>query len=157
MRFLPIIRQPGEGRLEKLSDLFQISLLEENADDFFVSPAEFVDSKFGQLVNFLNEKFGIIIAFARRALYHRKIELGIYSNKSEFDDKVIIEETGRSKLFVNLDASDWFLSNTLNSDMESYYFTSMEAVKGVLLSPEDDEELSPEEIVLFDNENRPLK
>ena len=76
---------------------------------------------------------------------------------SEFDEKVILEEAGRSKLFLNFGALDWFLSNTLTGDIESFYFTKNEAVEGNFPSPDDGIQFSREELVLFDNENRPLK
>ena len=87
--------------MEQVSDIFQISLFEEDADEFFISSEEFAVTNYDILENFLNEKLGIIIAFVRRALYNRKRELGIYSVPSEFDEKVILEEAGRSKLFLN--------------------------------------------------------
>ena len=148
----------GKDRaIEELSDFFHVTRLEENADEFFISSGDFAIFEFGVLEKFLNEKFDLIIAFIRRALFFRKAELGIYSTPAEFDDRVVLDVNIREKLLASMDALDWFLTTSKLGDIENYFFNAAEAVEVNFPSPGDDETLSSDELVIFDNENRPLK
>ena len=69
-----------ESAITKISEVNQMSLHEENADEFFISEAGFLHLDFRDLEGYLGEKSAIIMNFIRLALGRRQVELGIYND-----------------------------------------------------------------------------
>ena len=143
--------------MESLSDLFQIQILEENAEVFFIDAFDFFCDDFGVLEAYLEEKFGVIILFIRRALSHRKKSLGIFSSPDEYDDSVITMAADREKLVTGMAALNWFLDAVMADDPEDYFVVNDLEVTTVVTESGEIETLSDVEMLSIDNERRPLK
>ena len=148
----------GRARaLEELSDVFQVQRLVDDPELFFITPAAFLASDFGLVEDFLNEKFGLVILFVRRVLYQRQVELGIYSTPDEYDESVVVDEAGRSKLKSDLGVLTWFLNFSFVDEFEAVFYEEKPTRVGVLPPSGSETEMSVDEVTLYDNENRPLK
>ena len=143
--------------MESLSELFQVQLLEVDPESFFIDSQDFICADFGVLEMYLNEKFGVILLFIRRALSHRMRELGIYSTPDEYDDAVVLEPIRREKLRSDMGSIVWFLSATTVGDPEIFYSANEVEVATDMANYDDADMLTDEEIIHLDNERRPLK
>ena len=140
-----------------LSDLFKVANLELDADLFFIDSADFICLDFGPVEAYLNEKFSVILLFIRRALSRNLAELGIYSTPDEYDDSVVLDKNNRARLGSDLSAINWFLTASMAENPEFYFIDGEMATLAPIVSTDDTDQISVDEMITLDNERRPLK
>jgi hypothetical protein len=146
-----------EKAILALSELFQVECLDPCSEGFFISPVKFLSLDLTQLTDFLNEKFGVILAFLRRALHRRKVQLGIYATVEEYKSDVIEGADDRQRLISDLGILQWFLDSSTENSIESVFAEIEPETLPGLQVPEEEIVLTEEETIIFDNENRPPK
>ena len=111
---------------------------------------------FYTLEEFISEKLAMVLIFLHRALNHRKSELGIYYDAAEIAESDVLTPDERVQVAGDLTAIDWFLTGDLAPRLEAYYVTTPDSGLCFLVQ-EEEEELTSDEILYFDNLNRPNK
>ena len=145
------------GAMTGLSDLFQIPLMEQDPEVFFINPMQFLTVDFESLDLFLRGKLAVVVLFLRRALFQRQLNLGIYLSPDDYDDTVVVDVGDRGKIRSDMAVLKWYLNFATMVDFESYYNCGAEELVSTGFVAMPISTLANKRAIVLSNSNRPPK